>query len=349
MELTSRKKKILQAVVESYVQSAEPVGSQALAGRGELNVSPATLRHEMAELEALGYLEHPHTSAGRIPTPLGYRLFVNELMNRHRLAEAEREALDAVTRMKQQKIDRLLLEAGDLLSSLTQYPSYALALRSEAVRLLRLDLFATALYTFVIVLVSDTHEIKNKVVRHKAEVVDEILRALALHINHTFVRRNIFDISESEWSELERDVAGAAEYSPAVRLFFHELRDEHEEREAILTGQSRLLDHPEYRDIAKARSLLEYLSDRRELARLAPPSPSSAVQFIIGPENVAEQLQNASVVVTSYPIGDGIRGLIGIIGPTRMDYAKLTSRLSYFAGRLGDFLASGEDLPGKDE
>lgn len=343
MDLSTRKKKILRAIIEDYIQNAEPVGSKALVERWGLDFSPATLRHEMADLEALGFLEQPHTSAGRVPSPQGYRLFVNELMDLHRLSVAEMEAINASMHIKMQELDRLISEAGQFLSVLTQYTSYALTPHVTSVRFVRFDLFPAGAETFVIVVVTDAQTVKNKVVRPPFSPEEERLRHLTVILNIHLVGPALHEISPDLFNTVKRAAGPGAAYVCYVADFLDELREEFDRREVFLTGQSHMLGHPEYRDILKAQKLLEYLSDRRELARLSMPDPAAPVQFLIGPENVAEQLRDTSVVMAAYHIGDNVRGLIGVVGPTRMDYARLASRLSYFANRLGRVLSGEED------
>jgi len=342
MELEPRKRRILRAVIEDYIRNAEPVGSKALVERWGLNLSPATLRHEMADLEAMGYLEQPHTSAGRVPSPQGYRLFVNELMEKHKLSAAERDLINASMRMKMQELDRLILEAGQFLSALTRYTAYTMTPSVTAVRFARFELFLVDHDAFVVVAVTDAQAVKNKIVRTSPPPIREELRLLTAALNARLVGILLDEIGDELLAAVRGDAGPAGRYVIHVAAFLEELRAEFGRREVYLTGQSHLLGHPEYRDILKARELLEYLSDRREIARWAYPEPDSQVQFLIGPENVAEQLRDTSVVMASYRMGENLRGMIGIVGPTRMDYAKLASRMSYFAERLGKML-SGED------
>ena len=343
MDLGPRKKKILRAVIEDYIQNAEPVGSKALVERWGLNLSPATLRHEMAALESMGYLEQPHTSAGRVPSSRGYRLFVNELMEAHKLSAAEREAINASMRMKMQELDRLILEAGQFLSALTQYTAYTLTPDVTNVRFVRFDLFSAGTDTFVIVAVTDAQAVKNKIVRPSVMPEEEGLRQLTHALNAHLAGSALREIGDAQFSLARRDAGPAGACVVYVAGFLDELREEFDRREVYLTGQSHILGHPEYRDILKARKLLEYLSDRREMARWTIPEPNAQVKFLIGPENVAEQLRDTSVVMASYRMGDNLRGLIGVVGPTRMDYAKLASRMTYFADRLGRLLSGEED------
>ncbi len=343
MELDARKKRILKAVVEDYIQNVEPVGSKSLAERPGLDFSPATLRNEMAELTRQGYLEQPHTSAGRVPSPLGYRLYVNELMHRHQLSLSEMESINASLRLKMLELDNLLAEAGQFLASLTQYTAYTLAPRADTVRIIRFDLFAAGADAFIIVLVTQPAVVKNKLCRPPFAPEEDTLRQLSLSLNLYLVGLCVSELGEAHWEAVAARTPDGRPYIPFIVEFLQETERSFDTREVMLSGQSHLLSHPEYRDILKARRLLEYLSDRRELSKISTPDPATPVRFVIGPENVNEALQDASVIMATYHIGDNLQGMIGVVGPTRMDYARLSSHLSYFAQRLGHYLSGEEE------
>ncbi|MCL2747391.1 MAG: heat-inducible transcriptional repressor HrcA [Oscillospiraceae bacterium] len=346
--MSPRKKKILRAVIEDYILNAEPVGSKMLTERRGMNLSPATIRNEMSGLEAMGYLEQPHTSAGRVPSPKGYRLYVDELMEEHRLTLAEVRTINASLHLRIQELDRLVLEATQFLSSLTQYTAYTLTPSTSDVRLIRFELFLAGADAFVVVVVTDAQAVKNKVARTNPLPTEEDLQRLTAALNRHLVGPLLREIGEELLKKARRDAGPAAGpagvYMATVAEFLDEIREALDRRDVVLTGQSHILGHPEYRDILKARRLLEYLSDRREMTRLSMPESSAPVRFVIGPENVAEQLHDTSVVMASYHIGENLHGLIGVVGPTRMDYAKLASRMAYFAERLGRALSGDKDI-----
>ncbi|MCL2003914.1 MAG: heat-inducible transcriptional repressor HrcA [Oscillospiraceae bacterium] len=242
--MDERKRAILKAVVDSYIQSAEPVGSKALTGLPGLQVSSATLRNEMASLEAMGLLEQPHTSAGRVPTPSGYRVYVDELMQRHDLTVGEQDKLDQVKRLRMAELDSLLNRAGRIIADLTRTVTVAAA-------------------------------------------------------------------------------------GPAVR-----------EEQVYVSGEANLFDYPEFQDLLRARRTLEYITEQRAaLIRQTPAWERDGIRVVIGPENAAEELSDASVLMATYPMSGGMRGMIGVVGPTRMDYSRMVSRLGYFAEKLKEMTA----------
>ena len=269
MELTERKKKVLRSVVDLYIRTAEPVGSKAITALPDMQYSSATIRNEMADLTAMGYLEQPHTSAGRIPSAAGYRLYVDELMADYRLSMDETKSINVAIEEKMQKVDKMVEKVAKLVSQATDLPAISMASRYAGATIRRFELI----------------------------------------------------------------LAGQGSTNMAV------------------AGQMRILGHPEYRDVDKAQRLMSSL-DAEALSNLpAVMQNQNGTKVLVGPENVAQELKDTSVVMTKFDIGDGMQGMIGVVGPTRMDYAKVTARLSYFAESLSKMFAKPEQaqLPPAEE
>ena len=318
-ELSGRKKKILKAVVELYVKTAEPVGSKAIASALDNRVSSATIRNEMAELEEQGYLEKPHTSAGRIPSPKCYRLYVNELMERQQLSAQETESINRALQMKLQELDRILSRAGQVVSHFTQYPVYALAAGRKQFSVARFDLLRVDEQSFIAVVMTDDGRVKSKLLYTQVPVDMSQLPVLAALLNKDFVGQTP--------EEMGKRLMVAAGQVPALLFmvlsltveYAGEVLEEIQHRMVYTAGANRILDLPEYQDVGKAGALMRFLGE--EDAALPVPEDNAPMQILIGPENVADALKDTSVVVASYDIGDGMRGVIGVVGPTRMDYA----------------------------
>lgn len=344
MELGERKKKILRAVIEQYVETAEPVGSKSIAN--DLSVSPATIRNEMAELESLGLLEQPHTSAGRIPTPYGYRIYVNELMQQHKLSLEETESINAALKSRIQQLDRILSEAGRLTSQLTSYPAYALTAVNSNITISRFDIIYIDANNFIIVVMLSNKTVKNKLVYLPLSVEREALIKIGTLFNASFTNITEDKITPQLITSTERAANDMTGIVAVIAGFAIELLYETKSRETHITGASNLFEYPEYRDIDKAQRLLRYLSDENELIRLPAPENSDGIKIIIGPENLVEELRDTSVVVARYDAGDSMQGLIGVVGPTRMDYSKVAARLTYIARGLS-WLLSGIEKPPK--
>ena len=329
MDLTERKKRILRAIIESYIQSAEPVGSKAIAASIDMEVSSATIRNEMADLEAMGLLEKPHTSAGRIPSPKGYRLYVNELMEEHKLSLQETQRINQALAMRMRELDRVLDQAGRVVSQLTNYPSFALSSGLSRMTIRRFDLLMVERNAFIIVVMTDTDIVRNRLIRLPSDLTEAQLQMLNTLLNTTFTGLPLEEIS-------------------LVVSFAMEVLESLEQRTVHTSGLAHLLELPEYRSLERAQPLMSYLSEDADPARFPVPK-DDPMKILIGPENVADALKDTSVVVASYDIGDGMRGVIGVVGPTRMDYAKITARLSYLAEGLSRLFGQGELPQGRDD
>ena len=344
MDIGERKKEILRAVIENYVDTAEPVGSKAVAADIGLSISPATIRNEMAELETMGLLEQPHTSAGRIPSPQGYRVFVNELMREHRLTMEETRAINSALKSRMAELDRLLSSVGALTARLTHYPAYALASAIKPTTISRFDLIFVDPNSFIIVVLMSGETVKNKLVHVASPTKPEILLKLATVFNANFTGIPEEKITASLISSCERASGDSTGLVAAIAGFAIDTLCEAKQNEGYISGTMNVLNHPEYRDFKKAQRLINYLSDEEELVRLPSPIAGDELKITIGPENLAEELKDSSVVVARYDIGDDMSGIIGVVGPTRMDYSKVAARLSYIARGLG-WVLSGKPHP----
>ena len=341
MELSERKKKILAAVVDEYIRTAEPVGSKTIAATAHLGCSSATIRNELSELTSLGYLEQPHTSAGRVPSPQGYRFYVNELMERQKLSIEEAETINARLSEKMEQLDRLMADAGKLAGQLTGYPALTLsAPRSAAVK--RFDLIYVDSNTFIIVLLLANNTVRNKLVHLPFSVDQGQIQKLSALFNAGFTGLAEEEITSVLISATERAARDSMGLTSIIAAFTIETLTQSQEGAAFVTGESNLLQQPEFRDPDKAHRVISYLSDSDHLMRLPGNTSDNGVRVIIGPENLAEELRDSSVVMASYDAGEGQRGLIGVVGPLRMDYSAVAAKLQYIADGLSRLLGAGE-------
>ena len=326
MELSDRKKKILRAIVDLYIRTAEPVASKTIAQMPDMDFSSATIRNEMADLTTLGYLEQPHTSAGRIPSPAGYRLYVDELMQDYRLSTDEAKSINQAMELKMQEVDKVVSQVGKLVSQMTNLPAYALTAR-------RFDLILADSGSFILVVMLSDSSVKNKLIRLPVELTEQDLKLLGAVLNASVTELTADQLTPELLSRVTRSAGNAASLVPVIMDFVTTLL--HQERsEVYMTGQARLLGQPEYHDIDKAQKMLTTLDEDVVSNLPAALSSDSRTQILVGPENVSKELKDTSVVMTKFDIGDGMQGLIGVVGPTRMDYAQITARLSYFAENL---------------
>ena len=344
VELTDRKKQILKVVVEDYVRTAEPVGSKAIAAEMG-GVSSATIRNELSDLTELGYLEQPHTSAGRVPSPKGYRLCVNELMERQRLSIAETERINQSLQMRMEELDRVISQAGRAVSSLMNYPAYVAATGKKQMTARRFELLPVDEHSCIVVMMMGDNRVKSQLLRMQLKVDTEQMPTLVNLLNSNFtgisadeMNRRLMDVSEQVTPQMFLLLSQTIAYAADVL-------EEAGQKEVFTVGTGQLLKLPEFRDADKAHQLMSFLSDSKENLPVPDEGP---MKILIGPENVSEALQDTSVVVASYDIGNDMRGLIGVVGPTRMDYGTVAARLSGFAEGLTRLFGK-QELPPKED
>ena len=345
MELSERKRKILKLIVESYVATAEPVGSKAIAASEELNLSSATIRNEMADMTAMGLLEQPHTSAGRIPSPQGYRIYVNELMNEHRLSLEETQRINDALKQKMAKFDDLLADAGKLVSEMTSYPVYTAAAPSLSHTIRRYDLIRVDAGTVIAVVLLDDESAVNRVMRFPEGIDESLVRKMATVFNASFTNLPPEKIDSALVQAAERSLGDESGAVAALAAFAVQAMTPAQQGRPQLVGASNILSLPEYRDVDKAQKLMDYLSDESVIRDIPQDGDGGGVRILIGPENVAEELQDSGVVLASYDMGNDMRGVIGVVGPTRMDYAKVAAYLRGIAMGMQRAALAGMSQP----
>ena len=344
MELTERKRQILKVVVEDHIRTAEPVGSKTIAAEMTGKVSSATIRNELADLTEMGYLEQPHTSAGRVPSPKGYRLYVNELMERQSLSSDETEQINESLQLRMGELDRVISQAGKAVASFVNYPTYMTTTRKNKITVRRFDLLPVDAESCIAVMMMGNNRVKSQLLRLQLRVEQEQLPNLVNLLNTHFINISL--------DEMNRRLMSVAEQVPPelflllsqVVSYAVDALEEADRREIITAGASQLLKLPEFRDADKALELMQFLSEGKENLPVLDDGP---MKILIGPENVSDALKDTSVILASYDIGEDMRGLIGVVGPTRMDYATVAARLNGFAEGLTRMF--GKNLPPKED
>ena len=342
MELTERKKKVLRSVVDLYIRTAEPVGSKAITELPDMKYSSATIRNEMAELTAMGYLEQPHTSAGRIPSASGYRLYVDELMMDYRLSIDETKSINTAIEEKMQRVDKLVEKMAKLVSQATNLPAISAASRSGSARVQHFELVQSGKGSIILVLMLEGDQVVNKLIKLPVSLTEMDLKLLSAVLNASMTDLSLEDFTAELMEKVMRSAGAAAPLVPVILDFTQETLKNHGSTNMAVFGQSRLLGLPEYQDVNKAQRVMASI-DEDALSNLpAVMQNSNGTKVLVGPENVADELKDSSVVMTKFDIGDGMQGMIGVVGPTRMDYAQVTARLSYFAESLSKMFAKPE-------
>ena len=344
MELSERKKKVLRSIVDLYIRTAEPVGSKALTELPDMQYSSATIRNEMADLTAMGYLEQPHTSAGRVPSALGYRLYVDELMADYRLSMDETNSINNAIEEKMKKVDKMMEKVAKLVSQATDLPAISMASRYAGTTVKRFELILAGQGSVILVVMLENEEVVNKLIKLPVNVTEADLKILSAVLNATMTGISAEEFTPELLERVMSSAGAAASLVPIIMEFTTETLNKQGSTNMAVAGQMRLLGQPEYRDVDKAQRVLTTL-DEEALANLpAVMQNQNGTKVLVGPENVAQELKDTSVVVTKFDIGDGMQGMIGVVGPTRMDYAKVTARLSYFAESLSKMFAKPEHM-----
>ena len=351
MELTERKKKVLRSVVDLYIRTAEPVGSKAITELPDMNYSSATIRNEMADLTTMGYLEQPHTSAGRVPSAAGYRMYVDELMMDYRLSVDETKSINNAIEEKMNQVDKLVERVAKLVSQATNLPAISAAARQGNATVLQYNLLRSGTGSFILVLTLPGDQVVNKLIKLPVAIADSDLSLLSALLNTAMTEITAEEFTAEKMDKVMRSAGAAASLVPVIVDFTVETLKKQSGTNMAIAGQARLLGLPEYRDVDKAQRVLSSI-DEDALSNLpAVMEGANGTKVIVGPENIADELKDTSVVVTKFDIGDGMQGMIGVVGPTRMDYAKVTARLSYFAESLSKMFSKppSPQLPGSLE
>ncbi len=337
MGLDERKLKILQAIIRNYLETGEPVGSRTISKYTDLNLSSATIRNEMADLEELGYIIQPHTSAGRIPSDKGYRLYVDTLLEEktHEVEDMKELILE-----KADKLDHLLKQVARLLADNTNYttlvtkPQY----RSKKVKFIQLtEVDATHILAVILI---EGNVVKNKIIEVTECLDKEIILKLNIVFN-TFLQG--LDLAEITMSLIQKMKEQAGNYNRLVSNILDAVAEaisEEEEVEIYTSGATNILKYPELNNVDKVMELIDTLEEKEQLSEIinhnVDASGSGDIQVYIGSETPVQAMKDCSVVTATYEIEEGVYGKIGIIGPKRMDYERVVNILHTLMGQLDD-------------
>lgn len=334
--LNERRNRVLRALVEEYITSATPVGSKTLVDRYELGCSPATVRSELSILEETGYVIQPHVSAGRIPTDSGYRSFVDELVERWN-ADVEQE-VDVHALRQAAEIDDLMRETSVALTRLTNCLAVTIAPSVQVARVKRLDLLSMGPRRALFVLITESGQVVNRSIELAVETAPEVLAQTERALNAAVVGKRAREIRPLK-DALATPSESASQELQVMELVLEEILDALEEadRDRLYhVGVPALLAQPEFHDADRARPLIEFLEDGISvLEALSEALTSREMTIRIGHENSRVELGNVSIVASSYPVGSG-EGLVGVVGPTRMDYERAMGAVSAMARTLSE-------------
>lgn len=334
MELSERKLKILAAVVSSYIENGEPVGSKAIAS--DLGVSSATVRNEMAELSALGLLEQPHTSAGRVPSQRGYRLYIDRIMEKKTVSEGERKYIDSVLNAGAYDPERLLLNVSKVLAEITRLAAVSTTPSGNMAVVRAVQFVQTSRRTAMIVLMSSAGTMKTRVFHCDFDLTPEILRIFFRVLNERLAGRPVSSITPAFIQTLGASLGEMMLLMSSALMALLEVANDTLETEVCLDGQVNLLFYPEYGG-ERALEVMRFLKRSGELSRLLLNQPEE-LQVLVGAEAGRPELVDSGVVIARYAIGGEDAGAIGVIGPMRMDYSKTIANLEYLSQTVGSLL-----------
>jgi len=347
MALSERKLKILQAIISDFISSAEPIGSRTLSKKLEMGISPATIRNEMSDLEEMGYLTHPHTSAGRVPSDKAYRLYVNSLMDKYVLPENEKEKISAKLLSKFDELDKVIANAAGILSELTNLTSFAITPRLDENRLKYVNLLPVDAHTVILMLVTEAGKISNTTLNIRAPYSKDKLEFLSKVMTLNYKGKSLSNILTLDIiKNFETDIEAMGKLAENIMPNFLHTLESMLNVELYMDGLTNIFSIPEYHDIGRAKLFLEMINKKKEFTDILI-NRDSGVIITIGNENTDEVMRDCSLITATYCVDGKCVGKLGVIGPTRMNYSEVTSIIEYMTDNLSQAfrLTEGE----KDE
>lgn len=343
--LSARQVQILHAIINNYIQSAEPVGSRTISKREDIGYSSATVRNEMADLEDLGFLEQPHTSAGRIPSQKGYRFYVDHLLQPMELKGDDITHVRKLFADKYYAIEQIAQQTAAILSGLTNYTSIVLGHEIMDTTLKHVQLIPLSTNTAVAIIVTNTGKVENKMVTIPEEVPVSEIERLVNFLNSKLMGLPLVEVKSRIHEEISTELQILMEnYQAALQLLEGTFSTELEEK-VIMKGTTNIMMQPEFRDIDKVKEILDFLEkDEQVLKHFS--SSKQGIQIKIGTENMEDVINNCSIISATYHLDGKPVGTIGILGPTRMEYSKVISVLDFTAKNLSFLL--GRMYKGKE-
>lgn len=337
--LTERKKRILQLIVDYYVATAEPVGSRTIARNFALGLSPATIRNEMSDLEALGYLEQPHTSAGRIPSSKGYRLYVDSLGEPNLINENEQILIEQWYKSRLLQMDEIFQLTAKILSKMTNNLSVVTAYQENHIRFNYIKFLPLDAKRAILVLVTEDGVVENSIVRLPDGVDHNDLENIAQRISTQLTGIPLHDIQNQDLRATYQDIILDQTLHQGLLDLVKQIHEQRHEGKVYLGGTTQMLKNPEFNSVNRVRELLQIVEERRLLKDILNSSNENfGIQISIGTENKFSGIQDCSVVRATYNINGHFAGTLAVLGPTRMEYAKIIAVMNFLENYLRKIL-----------
>jgi len=327
--LDERKIKILAAVVHDYIATAEPIGSRTIARKYRIGISPATIRNEMADLEEQGYLCQPHTSAGRVPSHKGYRYYVDFLMPARKLTDAEQALIRSIFDKRVTELEQLVKEAARVISNLTSYTALTMGPQLRTSRLKYIQVTRIDNNRGLLLMVTNYGTVSHNIIEMPQNINDSDLVRITNILNNNLTGKTISEITNDIMETIKNEMI---EYDDILNVLFEilleNLEEEAESGNVVSTGSSKMLDYPEFQDVEKAKNFFALLEQRELMTKaLKSSSKPNSINITIGIENPFTELQDFSIVTSNIIVDGKDLGVFGILGPTRMEYARVVSIL----------------------
>lgn len=333
MQLDDRKWTILKAIIKTYLETGEPVGSRTISKYADLNLSSATIRNEMSDLEEMGYILQPHTSAGRIPSDAGYRLYVDRMMD-----EKDREVTEMkeLVLQRQDKMELLLKQMAKILATNTNYAAMISGPQYHRTKLKFIQLSIVSEAQILAVIVTEANVVKNKIIQIEHGMDQQTVLELNILMNSALNGLTIEEINLATITKLKEKAGIHSELVNRVLEAVAEAIHSEEEVEIYTSGATNIFKYPELSSSEKASQLISAFEEKKELVDMisAAESQETGIQVYIGQESSVEAMQDCSVVTATYDFGEGMFGKIGVVGPKRMDYEKVVNTLKTLMGQL---------------
>ena len=337
-ELSERKKQILKAVVEAHIAAGEPVGSKFLVQSNLLSCSSATIRNEMAELEEMGYLEQPHTSAGRVPSEFGYRFYVDSLLQHYAMTNKEIDQINSLLKIKMGELDKILEVASKVASNITNYTGIAVKPKQSFVKVLKYELVGIDARQFAIVMILSTGAIKTKKVKLQIDVDEYSLTRLSSALNTYLTGLCADEITLTSVMQLERTMDDNSILVNATIKAIYETMSEIDGGELHYSGLNHLLRYPEYSDVNKFGEIINTFEEKDPILNLVSGGGENDINVLIGSENSVNVMKDSAVVFKQIKKDGKTIGAIGVVGPRRMDYARVLATLNELGDNIADLI-----------
>lgn len=335
--LDERKQRILQAVIQDYISSAEPVGSRTLARKYDLGVSPATIRNEMADLEMLGYLEHIHTSSGRVPSSKGYRLYVDSLLPVQPMTDAEKAMIDKWYKAKVQQLDQVFQETAKIISRLTRNVSLVLAPQISKAAFRCMQFLPLDDHRVIAVLMTDAGFVENRIMEMPAGSSFEDFQRMAKVINGCLAGHTLGAIQNGSLKKIEAEIGDDGLYESAMTLIDKALNSQRKER-LYLGGTTEMMEQPEFHNVDKVKELLIMLEKDQLMKDILKAHLGDGLTVTIGQENEYSGIKDCSIITATYHLDGELLGSMAVLGPTRMEYGRTMSLLNYMNNNLTEVI-----------